>query len=365
VTLLLVGISHRTAPIALREQLAIPPRDLARALRVLRANSDLQEAVILSTCNRVELYVTAQAPSTAFPQLVDFLAFQSRLAPDAFQSRLYGLTDREAAAHLFRVTAGMDSMVLGESEITAQVKQAYLLAHAEGATGPVLHRIFQKALHSAKVIRARTRIAAGRASIGSVVVELAHQLFGNRLGRCQVLLWGAGTAAETTARHLISTGIGHLWIVNRTPAGSHDLATLCQSGWLSWEQGLKHLAHVDIAIVCTQAPHYVIDQADVTAILPHRTSRPLVLIDLAVPRNVAPSVRGRPGIQLYDLDDLEAAAHTNLAVRTRELPQCEAIIQAQVEHLLKHQRVSARAFGSRRRGDSLERDRQPDAHLAR
>jgi len=199
-------------------------------------------------------------------------------------------------------------MVLGESEITAQVKQAYALAHAEGATGPVLNRLFQKALHCTKVIRSHTRIAEGQASIGSVVVDLTRQLFVGRLQDCEALLWGAGKAAEATARHLIKAGIGQLWIVSRTTANAQGLATLCQAGWLSWEQALKHLRHVDIAIVCTQAPHYVIDEADVGAVLPFRGGRPLFIIDLAVPRNVDPAVKGYRGVSLYNMDEVQSIA---------------------------------------------------------
>ena len=223
-------------------------------------------------------------------------------------------------------------MVLGESEITAQVKQAYALAHAEGATGPVLNRLFQKALHCTKVIRSHTRIAEGQASIGSVVVDLTRQLFVGRLQDCEALLWGAGKAAEATARHLIKAGIGQLWIVSRTTANAQGLATLCQAGWLSWEQALKHLRHVDIAIVCTQAPHYVIDEADVGAVLPFRGGRPLFIIDLAVPRNVDPAVKGYRGVSLYNMDEVQSIAQGALMQRQKERARCEPLIQAQAAH---------------------------------
>lgn len=347
VAVLVVGLNHRTATLALRERLAIPSRELPEALWSLRARCDLDEAVVLSTCNRVELYSRTSNPPQALQSLTDFLALRSRLAPEVFRPRLYCLTNREAVAHLFRVTAGLDSMVLGESEITAQVKQAYAIAHALGATGPVLNRLFQKALHSAKAVRFQTHIAEGQASIGSVVAALAQEHFGDRLKHCEVLLWGAGKAAEAMTRHLIKAGVGQLWIVNRTQTKAEDLASLCQGGWLSWEQALRHLARVDIAIVCTQAPHYVIDEADVATVLPQRGSRTLLIIDLAVPRNVDPALRTMPSIQLYDIDGLQGVAQANMAARRAELSQCEAIIRAQVRRAL------------------MTRSRQPDESLIR
>jgi len=333
--LLVGGLSYRTAPLALRERLAVPARDVAAALHTLRAGFGIDEAVLLSTCNRVELYVTSPRLPETREALIDFLSHQGRLSPDALQPRLSFSADGDAARHLFRVAAGLDSMVLGESEITAQVKQAYLAAHACGTTGAVLNRLFQKALHSAKVIRARTRVAEGQASIGSVVVTLARQIFGGELRDRDVLLWGAGKAAEATARHLIKAGVRTLWIVNRTQTKAQDLASLCQGGWLSWERARGHLAHVDIAIVCTQAPHYVIDQADLDAVAAQRGSRPLCLIDLAVPRNVDPAITRQAGTHLYNIDDLQAVAHGALATRQQELARCETLIQEQVGHFVR------------------------------
>ena len=336
-SLLVLGLNQRTAALELREQLAIPSRDLPASLAALRADPSIDEAVILSTCHRVELYVSTVDPSRASQAIVDFLAGASRLAPELFHARLYSLPGREAAAHLFRVAAGLDSMILGESEITAQVKHAYLVAHAEGATGPVLNRLFQKALHSAKVIRSNTRIAEGQASIGSVVVSRAREVFGQDLTACEALLWGAGKAAEATARHLIKAGIRQLWVVNRTTTKAQELASLCQGGWLSWEQALKHLAHVDIAIVCTEAPHYVIDLADLEVIQPQRGARPLCLIDLAVPRNVEPALAKQPGVHLSNIDDLQRMARLARARREEELARCDALVNEQVGYLLREE----------------------------
>ncbi len=330
--LFVVGVNHRTAPLELREGLAIPARDLTEALCSFHTNFDISETVILSTCNRVEFYVSSSSPPKALQGITDFLCYHSRLDPAVFQPTLYHFSEEEAAKHLFRVTAGLDSMILGESEITAQVKQAYLTASAQGTTGPVLNRLFQKALHSAKVVRSQTRIAEGQASIGSVVVALTKQLYGDRLKGCEVLLWGAGKAAEATVRHLIKSGIRQLWVVNRTQLKAQDLASLCQGGWLSWDQALKHLAHVDIAIVCTQAPHYVIGEEDIATMMLQRGSRSLCIIDLAVPRNVNPLLAQQSGLQLYNIDHLQSIAQAAFTQRNQELEHCEAIIQGQIKH---------------------------------
>ena len=334
-TLLVVGMNHWNTPVELRERFAIPPRDLPLALKALRSDPRIQEAAILSTCNRVELYVVASEPERALPGLVDFLSHQSGLAPDRFQSHLYFLPGAEAVTHLFRVTAGLDSMVLGETEVTAQVKQAYLLAQAQGAVGKGLHRLFQSAFSASKLLRTKTRIAQGPASIGSVVTDLAKQIFGRRLKDCQVLLWGAGKAAEATMRHLIERGVGEVWVMNRTQATAQELASLCRGRWLSWERGLEHLAHVDIAVVCTQAPHYVIDEADGATVLARRGDRPLFIVDLAVPRNVDPSLRNNPGIHLMDIDDLKSIAQKGLARRQQELEVCGRLIRERVEEFVR------------------------------
>jgi glutamyl-tRNA reductase len=329
------GVSYRTAPLALRERFAVPARELPDALPSLRACTGAAEALLLSTCNRTEIYGLTHDPAASASGLLDFLSHRTKLTDCELSPVLYRHTGEAAACHLFRVASGLDSMVLGESEITAQVKQAYALAREIGTTGPVLNRLFEKALHSTKLLRSRTQIAEGQASIGSVVVDLTHRLFGGRFSNCGVLVWGAGKAAEVTARHLLKQGIQDLWIVSRTETKAQDLAALCRSGWLSWEQALAHLAHVDIAVICTQAPHYVIDQNDLQPLLPRLAQRPLCLIDLAVPRNVDPSVKQLPGVHLYDIDDLQGMAQAALAKRREELVQCGTLVDEQGRHFMQ------------------------------
>lgn len=343
--LYVVGLNYRATPLEAREQFAVSSLQLPEALGILRREWGAQEAVILSTCNRIELYVASSDPSVTSPHLLQFLASRGALSLATFRQQSYAFEDREAAAHLFRVTAGMDSMVLGESEIVAQVKQAYLTARLHGAAGSTLNRLFQKALHGSKLIRSTTAIAAGQGSIGSVVVDLTTRLVGKPLADCDVLLWGAGKAAEATTHHLIKHGIRQLWIVNRTQAKAQDLASLCQGGWLSWEQALAHLAHVDVAIVCTHAPHYVIDGADLDAVMPGRAGRPLFIIDLAVPRNVDPSLKARSGVHLYNVDDLQDIANETSNQRSRTLEACEALIQQQVGHVMRRWQHEAHGEG--------------------
>jgi glutamyl-tRNA reductase len=327
-------VNHRTAPVALRERLAVPSRELAQRLTSDYAALDADELAILSTCHRTEWYLASCShdPAATTHRLLDHLNAQNRLSTGVLTGRYYSFTNARAAAHLFQVTAGLDSMVLGESEVTAQVKHAYAAAQAAGTAGPLLHRLFQKALHCAKVIRSQTNIAAGQASIGSVVTALAKELLADRFAGCEALLWGAGKAAETTMKHLLANGLGRLWIVNRTQDRAQQLAQLCRGGWLSWEQARGHLAVVDLAIVCTQAPHFVIDRADLSDLWPARAGRPLCLIDLAMPRNIDPAVARVPGVRLYNIDDLESIARESVRVRRHALEACRALIAQQVDH---------------------------------
>src|SRR3989338_1591039 len=205
--LLLLGVTPRPPPLAFRERLAVSPCELPDALRLLRGNPGILEAALLSTCNRLELYVVTPDPERAVQDLISFLSFRSRLSGPRLRALVYRTADAGATRQLFRVVAGLDSMILGESEITAQAKVAYETARAAGTTGPVLNRLFQKSFRCAKLILTSTTLARGQASIGSVVTTLARRLFDGQLADCEVLLWGAGKAAEATARHLVKAGI--------------------------------------------------------------------------------------------------------------------------------------------------------------
>jgi len=337
-----IGVNHRTAPVTVRERLAVPLRELPALLSGLRTTLGCSELVILSTCNRVEYYLVSADPPASLRVLLDVMGRHGGLAPGELMPHLCLKRGPEAIRHLFAVTAGLESMVLGEVEVSAQVKQAYLTAHAHGACGPLLNRLFQRALHSTKVLRTHTRIGQGQGSIGSVVAGLARQQFGGQLGACDVLLWGTGKAATATARHLIKSGIRQLWVVSRTQDRAEEFASLCQAGWLSWEQAQRHLGQVDLAIVCTEAPHYVLDVHDIARAAPARAGRPLCIVDLAVPRNVDPAIGARDGITLYDIDELRLFAQQGIALRQRELSSCHALIEEQVEHFARWWTTTAR-----------------------
>lgn len=306
-------------------------RELVSALPALARDAALEELLVLSTCNRVEVCVVSSRPPEAVAgEVTAWLASRGRVSEARMAS---GVTVRSGAAavqHVFRVASGLESMVLGESEITAQLKDAYQAAQVAGTLGPRLHRLIQKSFHSAKLVRSRTRIAEGTASIGAVVALLARRLYGDRLPECRVLLWGAGKAAATTARHLLKQGIGQLWIVNRTAERAQELAELCAGGWVSWEQATARLASVDIAVVCTQAPHYVLDAGDLEAVLRHRPAgRPLCIVDLSVPRNVDPAIARQANVRLYNIDDLRQLAEQALQERRQEARRCDPILEEQ------------------------------------
>ena len=339
--LAVVGVHYRGTGLDLRDRLAFHPRELPDALRALCASAAIDEAVVLSTCNRVECYLAGTDPDAAARAACEMFAARAGAEPARLEAALVRRANHDAVSHLFQVASGLDSMVLGESEIAAQVKQAYLTAQDAGATGMLLNRLFQKALHAAKLIRTRTAVNGGPGSIGSVVAGLLRRLFGERLGEAHALLWGAGKAAETTVRHLTAAGIGQVWVVNRTQAKARELASLCSGGWLSWEQAQRHLAHIDVAIVCTQAPHYVIDPGDIESAQAVRGSRPLVIVDLSVPRNVDPAVGRMPGVTLYNIDDLQTAVDTTLASRRRAVASCRAMLSRQTEHFLRWWRTDA------------------------
>ena len=340
---MIAGINHTTAPVALREQFAIPARALPEALGRLRDGFGLPEAVLLSTCNRVELYAEAPDRQDAFNRIDDFLSFISRLAPEHVTPHRYRYAGAAAARHLFQVAAGLDSMVLGESEIIAQVKHAYQASADSGMAGPGLHRLFQKALHTAKLVRTRTALSQGCASIGSVVVSLASGVFGGLRDR-QVLLWGAGKAAHTTAQHLTKAGISRLWVVSRRNDRAQALAEICQAGWLSWERAAAQLDTIDIIIVCTQAPHYVVEAEELARVMRARAGRPLLVVDLSVPRNVDPAVSRLPGVLRYDMDALQALTERSLATRRDAVAASHGVIDRQVAHLMRPTVAGPRAY---------------------
>lgn len=334
-TLILLGINHRTAPIALREQAAIPRERLAEALRAAAEIAGVREAMILSTCNRVEVLAALENPQANVEGL-----FYQHLGMDALELRphLYEYRDREAVRHLFRVAASLDSMVVGEPQILGQVKDAYAAAREAGTIAARLEPLLQSAFAAAKKARTETEIGSTSVSIASVAVELAQKIFGSLSGRT-VFLVGAGKMSELAGRHLVQHGAGRILVTNRTLERAERMAQRFAGGGagkmapqvVPWEEMRGAAAQADIVITSTGASAPIFRREDGQAFLHKRKNRPMFFIDIAVPRDVAPEMNRLEGIFLYDIDDLQAVAASHLAERTREAEDAETLIAAEVE----------------------------------
>jgi len=328
-----VGLNHRQAPVAVREALAFRRDRLWEALSGLQSMEGVEECVVLSTCNRVELYLSLGAGASEDVG-TRFLADFHGVWPERFEEFLYRHEGEGAVRHLFRVASGLDSLVVGEAQITAQVKSAYETANARGTTGPVLNRLFQQALAVAKRVRSTTEIGAGRASVGSVAVELAERIFESLADRT-VLVLGAGEMGESVAESLRVAGARTTLVANRTFERAETLAARFGGKAVRFEQLAENLARADIVIASTDAPHHVLRKGDVAAALRRRGGRPLFIIDIAVPRDVEPSAGDLEGCYLYNVDDLEAVVRETLARREREVARCEPIVEAEARNFMR------------------------------
>lgn len=328
--ILAIGLNHKTAPVEVRERLAFTGSRLRQALFALaecRARHDgvLRESAILSTCNRTEIYALAEDAVRGREYLVRFLSEQQGLPPAQFESPLYTCEDEEAVNHLFSVAAGIDSMIVGENEILGQVREAYSLASASKAVGPVLARLFRKSITVGK--RARTETAIGRdaISISYAAVELAKKFFED-LSSCRALVVGAGETSELTLKNLMENGIGEISVINRTRRKAEAIARQCGGQALGFGRIAQALCSADIVISSTAAPHPVIRSQAVERAMGLRQQRPLLLVDIAVPRDVDREVSHIDNVHLYDIDDLEKVVETNLERRRRQIPKVRAII---------------------------------------
>ncbi len=334
--LVVIGLNHRTAPVEVRERVAVPRGRWGAVSAELR-KAGLYEAVVVSTCNRVEVYGVAGEVAAA------------RRFFSVPPQHLYEWRDQDCVRHLCEVVCGLDSMVLGETEVLGQVKQAYEAAQTAGATGPVLNRLFQKAFAAAKHVRSRTAIARGSTSVGNVAVDLAEKIFRNLAART-VMVVGTGEISEATARALRSRGAGTILVCSRAQGRAVEFAAQIGGRAISYEDWPAQFPIVDIVITATGAPHPVITTEKLRPLLRHRPARPLFLIDIAVPRNVEPSCGELEDVFLYDLDDLQQIAQDNRAARERELDACRELIDG---HLVRY----LRWFAAHR--PSLEQRYQP------
>src|ERR1700761_5068308 len=324
--ILLTGLNHKTAPVELRERLAIAPDLLAEETRSLLSHPGIREGLILSTCNRVELLVCYEGGD---PSLPEYLNRQYAVDPASLQPHLYEHHEHDAVRHLFRVASSLDSMVVGEPQILGQVKESYAAARSVGAVGGNLERLLQGAFSAAKKVRTETQIGASSVSIASVAVDLARKIFAPLEGK-RVLLVGAGKMSELAARHLMRQGAGSLLISNRTHERALHLAEKFQGHVVRFEELHARADEADILITSTGSPEFLFRAPHAQQFLHRRRNRPMIFIDIAVPRDVDPEINRLEGIFLYDIDDLQSVSAVNLTDRSREAERAEAILEQEV-----------------------------------
>jgi glutamyl-tRNA reductase len=353
--LLALGVSHRTAPLSLREQLALTEGRAAGVLNALVSEEPISEAAALSTCNRTELYLVATDSVEAETAGLGVLAREAGIPPTGLLGPLYSLRGTEAARHLYRVTAGLDTMIVGEAEIQGQVKRAYELALVEGATGPILNRMFRGALAAGKRARTETAVGEKGVSIPSVAVELAQRNLGDLSAR-RVLLIGAGETSELTARALAARGSEAVFIANRGYKRAISLAERFGGNAVRIDELPLQLISADIVVSTTNSPHHLIERAELEVIMGQREGAPLLLIDLAVPRDIDPECRGVEGVSLYDVDEVQAIVERNASGREAEARRAGAILDSELsrfEHWLGAQEVMPTVAALRERADAI------------
>jgi glutamyl-tRNA reductase len=331
--LFVAGLSHRNAPVELREQLAVDEDKLRELLRDVAATGVVREALILSTCNRVEVYAIADVPGEARTATFRQLCRHRGVEPASVETVLYTHADGEAVRHAFRVASSLDSMMIGEPQILGQVKDAFALAQSCETVGPALHTLFTQAFTVAKKVRTETEIARHAVSVSFAAVELAKKIFAGLDGKA-VLLVGAGKMSELAARHLIEQGAFPLYVANRTWARAQELARALAGTAVPFDELATALATVDIVITSTGAPEPVIRREFVQPLVHSRRGRPLFFIDIAVPRDVEDSVNTLDGVYCYDVDDLKQVVDANIRERLREAHRAEALVEREVAKFL-------------------------------
>ena len=335
--IVLVGLNHRTAPVEVRERVSFNAEQSRRAGEELRARGILEETLVLSTCNRSEVYgVPPESSHECAAGLSTFLSEFHSVRPDVLSVSLYHHYDREAVRHLFRVAAGLDSMLLGETEILGQVREAYRLAHENGATGPVLNRLFQGALEVGKRVRTETELGTRPMSVASAGVKLAERIFG-KLNERTALVLGAGTISEQVVSNLRDRGIAHLYVMNRSPDRAEELAGRFGGkvvGWTEWDAALQS---PDVVVSSVAAEEPVLRREIVERAMAARGNRALFLMDLGVPRNIEPGVAHLYNVYLYNTDDLSEIVQQNRNARESEIPRAQSIVDDHVTKFLSWQ----------------------------
>jgi glutamyl-tRNA reductase len=327
--LIVLGLNHKTAPIEIRERLAFPEDRIETALHQVKSLTSLKENMILSTCNRVEIYAASREIENAILDLKHFLSRYHALSLKEFEKNLYSFVGEEAVKHIFRVASSLDSMVVGEPQILGQIKSAYNIAVESKTSGLILHRLLHRAFHVAKRVRTETKIGDRAVSVSFVAVELAKKIF-ETLEKKMVLLIGAGEMCELAARHLVSEGVEKVLVTNRTYERAVALAQEFKGEAIPFDEIGQGLKKADIVISATDSPQYLIHHDQVTKVIKDRKNRPIFFIDIADPRNIEPSVGDIENVYLYNIDDLKKVADENIKDRGKEAQKAEAIVQEEV-----------------------------------
>lgn len=331
--LIVVGLNHKTAPVEVREKLAFSGSHLEESLNRLAKSTHLSESVILSTCNRVEIYARAHHKDLGIENIKKFICNYHELDRAMIDEHLYAFSNDDTVEHLFKVSASLDSMVVGESQILGQVKDAYSKARSHRSTGMLLNQLFERAFTAAKKVRTETAISENAVSISYAASELAKKIF-DSLEDKAVMLIGAGEMSELAARHMISSGAKTVMVSNRTFDRAVELARELKGNAIRFENFQEELVRTDIVISSTGAPHFIIKKEEVEDILHKRKNRPMFFIDIAVPRDIDPGVNDIENVYLYDIDDLEGVIESNKREREKEAQKAYAIIKKEVDQFL-------------------------------
>ena len=327
--LLITGLNHTTAPVEVRERLAFDPACLPAVTNELRQLPGFSEGLILSTCNRVEIAVTADDKADSRNLIEEFLSSHHRVERGWLRPFLYHFHDRDAIRHIYRVAASLDSMVVGEPQILGQLKDAYEVARSAGTLNGFLDNVLRNAFRVAKRVRSETEIGQNAVSVSFAAVELARQIFGNLNGH-KVMLAGAGKMSELAARHLHRAGVASITVTNRSPERALAMAEVFGGSVVPYDSFIDHLPEVDVLIASSGAPHYILKKADMQRVIAKRRNKPMFLIDIAVPRNIDPAVNELDNVFLYDIDDLQKVVESNRRLREAEAAGAEQIIADEV-----------------------------------
>ncbi len=336
--IIVIGLSHKTAPIEVREKLNFPESTLPEALRKLMSYEGIRESMIVSTCNRVEIYSSVPDSAKGIDRIKQFISDYHGLSRESLEQSLYVYPDAQGVRHTFRVASSLDSMVLGEAQILGQLKDAFDVALKTKTTSTILNKLMKKAISVAKRVRTETKLAEGAVSISSAAVELAKKIFGDLEGK-HVMLLGAGEMAELAAQHLLGNGVKNIMVANRTFERAEELAKEFRGDAIRFEHFPDALVMVDILICATGAPRYVVNREMIARALKERRNKPIFMIDISNPRNIDPEVDKVDNVYLYDIDDLQSKVDVNTEGRAREAQKAEEIVSQEVETYLQWERA--------------------------